>query len=177
MSCECNKSCGCRTVITKQGEQGIQGEPGPEGVAGPQGPQGPQGDPGADGANGLAYQFYAQAPFDTSVTAVEAVVTNLTHNVSGDGNYQVHVDLQTRMRQGNVGAFRLYVNGVMVSEKYFEDTTNSAANTFDDMSIVWRGNVLDTQTIEARVLLTSPLSGIASDAIFLNGNMLINKEP
>ena len=31
MSCNCNKGCGSRTVITEKGERGPQGPPGPSG--------------------------------------------------------------------------------------------------------------------------------------------------
>lgn len=53
MSCNCNSSCNCNTVIQKgdigpQGPQGIQGEQGPEG------PQGPQGEPGENGNSVLS---------------------------------------------------------------------------------------------------------------------------
>lgn len=65
---DCKKSCGCRTVITKQGLQGPQGPVGPAGATGPQGVAGAAGANGADGADGKSCEWSAFTGADISLS-------------------------------------------------------------------------------------------------------------
>jgi len=175
----CNKSCGCRTVITKQGEQGIQGEPGPAGAQGPagaDGAEGAQGPPGTDGTDGQVFEYFDAAAIDHSwQDGVESVVVGATHTVTADGNYQVHAELVNQKTLSSVGSsvafLRLYVAGVLVQERPVTAPSPTNGSYQDHDSILWRGNVLDTQTIEVRC---ETVTGALINTV--HRSMLINKE-
>ena len=176
MSCDCNKSCGCRTVITKQGEQGVQGDPGPAGIQGPEGPQGPAGADGADGADGQVYEYFDAAQIDHPwQDGIESLIIGATHTITADGNYQVHVNISSFLVLTGVGAtppkLRLYVGGVMVQEKTILAPNPTDGRYQEDNSILWRGNILNTQTVEVRC------ETVTGAVINTNHRaMLINKE-
>jgi len=186
MSCDCNKSCGCRTVITKQGLTGPQGPLGPPGRQGPigadglVGPQGIQGDPGPQGPQGdpgigtsIGYEDYKNLNLDYLFNEVEGVVPGSSHNVSDDANYQVHVSSSNAVDIDAEGTIYLYANGIEVDSMPI--TTGGESNpTFvqKEISMVWRGALLTGQTIEVRAIKVG-----ATPAITMNRlNILINKE-
>lgn len=175
MGCNCNKSCNCRSVITKQGVAGVQGPSGPAGVdgaTGAQGIQGIQGPAGPAGTDGMAFEQYINLDIDYSWTTLETVIPGATHNVGADGDYQVHVSSSHAAIAGVTGTLRLYVNNVLqISMELIVGTEVIDTSIQKEVSMNWRGALLNTQTIELRVIKVT-----ANALTTTKVNMLINKE-
>jgi len=177
----CNKGCGSRTVITKQGIQGVQGPLGPpgrqgdlglQGDPGIQGIQGIQGDPGIQGpagAGGVIFEHFVDATMDVAWAVGEAAQAEFNHAVGADGTYQIHIAAGVNTLTGAYsGELRLYINNVLVSTNAIDGDSN--ALTSRESSIFWRGAMLNTETIEVRHIKT--VGSIST----VKANMLVNKE-
>lgn len=182
--CNCDKSCGCRQVITKQGIPGVQGPLGPPGRKGdvggigPLGPQGIQGDPGPAGpagpagAGGTIFEEYINLDIDQGWNEVEAVIAGATHAVGADGDYQVFVSSSHLISDGARGSVILYINGLAVATMNISTPAESLGSEIQkEISINWRGPLLNTQVIEVRVIKVGVPSVLTNKV-----NLLINKE-
>lgn len=163
-----NKGCGGRGVISKQGIQGVQGPLGPPGRVGDQGAAGSN---GADGVSGMTYESYTNLDIDFSWNEVETLIPGAIHSVVDDANYQVHVTSLHGLLAGASGILTLYVNNVAVISLDLTTPTESLGSIQKEMSMVWRGPLLDGQDIEVRTEKSSAIQ-IATFKV----QMLINKE-
>jgi len=176
MSCKdkCNKGCGCRSVITKQGLTGVQGPVGPpgrSGTNGSDGADGADGAPGAPGVSGMTYEDYKSLVIDFSWLETEELIPGTSRSVGADGNYQVHVASSHNLLADASGDLSLYVNGVAVITTNISAPSGYVGVKSKEVSMVWRGPLLNGQTIELR--------SIKGSAIFMGTQgvqILINKE-
>lgn len=176
---DCNKGCGCRTVITKQGIQGVQGPLGPPGPTGPQGetgldgPAGPQGDPGVAGPGGMLFEAYINITPAHVWSETEAVIAGASHAVSADGNYQVNLSTVEALAAGvAASSLRLYVNNVLAVDMPVTSGSEPHGDAINrGSSLNWRGPLLTGEVIEVRCIKGN-LNAI--DTLVLN--LLINKE-
>ena len=174
MSCNsCKSSPCCCNKKRFRGSVNVKHVPGPQGEQGIQGEQGPQGDPGEDGTNGgMTFEQYINLDIDYSWDEIESVIPAATHNVSADGNYQVHVSTSEFITDGGRGEVRLYANGIMVANMPVASLSESISPTVQkNHSMNWRGSLLLGETIEIRVVKSNP-TVIATNKV----NLLINKE-
>jgi len=98
-----DKSCGCRTVITKQGIQGVQG------IVGPPGPRGLQGLIGETGTNGIPGDAFTYETIDevsaslTGSAGAASSVTSVTAWAMKNGKYHtVNYDVKLLVN-GSIG--------------------------------------------------------------------------
>lgn len=170
--CCCNKKRFRGNVDIKE----VPGPQGPAGIDGQDGAQGPQGIPGVGG--GLQFEQYINLDIDHSWSEVEGTIPGATHNVSADGDYQIHVDTSSFMNAGFDfnGEIRLYVNGVaVINMRPFSPSEILAdSNSIQKhIGMNYRAvGLLTGQTIEIKVVLGSPIVATTNKV-----NILINKEP
>jgi hypothetical protein len=119
---------------------------------------------------GFSFAFYQELASSYVWTNDADLLTGFTFTASGDGFYQVHVTCNTDMVPSASGNLFLYINGSPVTTMTV--SLNSAnAQHIGETSIVWRGQVLDGQDIEARVQSLSAFQLVTKTA-----SILINKE-
>ena len=153
--------------------------PGPQGIQGEQGIQGVAGTNGSDGAaGGMQYEHFFTASGETNWGTSETVQPEFNHTVTADGNYQITLNLRTFMGGNGFGAsgtLYLYINGIAV------DQINMALPNLGifpsgeqfvlDNVIIWRGAMLNTETIEVK-----HIAGVNSNITTDHMSMLVNKE-
>ena len=143
------------------GDQGCDGISGIQGIDGPVGPAGPP---------GLVSEFYdTDEPDFQWVDATPTTVPGMTHDVSADGTFQVHVHLSNTLATLAVGIIRLKANGVVVQILNLQDNLDTVT-VRDDVSMVWEGPLLSAETIEVEVEQT----GVPQVTTY-HYSMLINK--
>jgi hypothetical protein len=170
-SCGGNKRfCGAVDQVLVPGPQGVAGQDGNDGAVGPQGP------PGAGG--GLQFEHYFTTQLDTPWGLVEQVQPEFNHNVSADGDYQIHLNLRASTGGNgftNFGEVRLYINNVQQDFVILSfpnlGILPPGERVYLENTIFWRGPMLTGQLIEVRHISTGN-----SQTASVHGNMLVNKE-
>ena len=169
-----NKGCG--DIKTIPGPQGPAGADGTNGTNGTNGVDGAAGPPGPAGVGGMSFEAYFNLDIDHNWGEIETVVPGTTHLVSGDGDYQVHVDTSNLVFEAGSSSsqLRLYANGILVDFMPIvapNPPESVSPSIQKHLGMNWRGGLLSGQTIELRTV-----QGNTAVVNTSKVNMLINKE-